>query len=117
MDRFDTTRHSREEVISLLKEGTCPYCYKKGLRNILNHIRISHGIQGNKLKDMLLVPRNEAFLPEDLLVMHSHNAIKNNSARFLNKGRKGHKLDDITKAKILKNRTRSKISEETRKKC
>ena len=116
MDKLDNTEYSRSEAIELLKEGICPYCKKSGLRNVLNHIRISHGVQGNELKDMLLVSRDESFIPNDLSNLHRNNAIKNNTKKFLNKGRKGHKHSYITKAKILNNRTRCKISEETRKK-
>jgi hypothetical protein len=71
---------NREEIIALLKQGTCPICGRTGFRRPLKHINSKHGMPKNEVKDALMISHLCGFVDEDASKISRDTAKKNRAA-------------------------------------
>jgi hypothetical protein len=76
MDDLFGTTYTKEQFLEYLSEGECPFCHRKGFKNIMIHVRKKHGITRNEICDEALISRRITFLDEDTKKKLSENAKK-----------------------------------------
>lgn len=97
---MDITLENRDRIIALLREGTCPICGKKGLKNPLIHVHHQHGLDRKGLKDIIMLRRSFNFTSAETKEKQKKAALKNNAVDNLRGKQHPQKHDTIEKEKM-----------------
>jgi hypothetical protein len=74
---LDIIAENREEIITLLREGTCPICGKKGCKAPLMHMAKKHGTDSKTIKERLNIAKRTGFASEETHELMSKSAVIN----------------------------------------